>query len=497
MVPFLKGEVSVSFVPLGKIVLLQSLSGTVDCLNTSSDSLINASLMDKWLEEISKHFSFLKNYSTRVVLMGTTLLGLASGMIGTFMLLRKRALIGDVISHATLPGIALAFIIMVAAGGSGKFLPGLLLGGALTGLLGVGWVMLIRLKTRVKEDAALGIVLSVFFGLGIALLGVIQKMSKGSAAGLSSFIYGKTASMLASDARLIALIAFIITLLCICFYKEFKLLCFDKSYAKAQGWPVGILDGLMMLLVIGTTVIGLQSVGLILIIALLVIPPAAARFWTYRLHYTLLISSLLGGLSCAIGVFISALLPRLPTGALIVVIAFFLFFISMLFGKACGVIPRWKKHFHLSQTIAEQHLFRALYECMENTTFSDAASSDEKIEPLGKVSMESLLEMRSWSPLKLACLLKQAKKRGEVDYLGHKTYRLTKKGQERAYRIIRNHRLWELYLITHADVAPGHVDRDADQIEHVLGQKMVQELESLLTENHPDFVLPDSPHPVK
>ncbi|MDE0839605.1 MAG: metal ABC transporter permease, partial [Kiritimatiellae bacterium] len=138
----------------------------------------------------------LQDYNTRVVVIGTVLLGIAAGMIGTFMLLRKRALMGDAVSHATLPGIGIAFLVMAAHGGTGRWLPGLLLGAVISGLIGMGSVLLVRSQSRLKEDAALGIVLSVFFGLGVAILGIIQQLSLGHAAGLESFIYGKTASML-------------------------------------------------------------------------------------------------------------------------------------------------------------------------------------------------------------------------------------------------------------------------------------------------------------
>ena len=130
----------------------------------------------------------LADYNTRVVVLGVLALGLSCGFVGSFMLLRKRALIADTVSHSTLPGIALAFLVMVAAGQDGKWLPGLLLGALLSGLAGMGAVVAVQRFTRVKEDAALGIVLSVFFGFGVSLLGLVQKMSSGSAAGLESFI---------------------------------------------------------------------------------------------------------------------------------------------------------------------------------------------------------------------------------------------------------------------------------------------------------------------
>jgi len=315
-------------------------------------------------EELSAVLT-LRDYNTRIVILGVSLLGIAAGIIGTFMLLRKRALMGDALSHATLPGIGLAFIVMTHWGATGKSLPGLLLGALVFGAIGAGCVLFIRRFTRLKEDAALGIVLSVFFGLGIAILGVIQKMDTGHAAGLESFIYGKTASMLASDAGLTAFAAAIVAVGCTLLFKEFTVLCFDQAYAGSQGWPIVFLDLVMMAMVVMVTVIGLQAVGLILMIALLVIPPAAARFWTDRLPAMLIVSATIGALSGYFGAGLSALVPRLPAGAIIVVVAAAVFGFSMLIGPARGLVWRGLDHARLRRRIGLQHLLRALYERAE------------------------------------------------------------------------------------------------------------------------------------
>lgn len=286
------------------------------------------------------HVLLLRDYNTRLVVLSTAMLGTAAGLIGTFLFLRKRALMGDVLSHATLPGIALAFMVMVALGGDGKNLAGLLAGAALFGLLGVGCVLLIRGLTRLKDDAALGIVLSVFFGLGIALMGLVQDMPQGSAAGLGSFIYGKTASIVRSDLWLIAAMAVSISIACLLLYKEFAILCFDEGFAGAQGWPVHGLDVAMMALATGVTVIGLQAVGLILIIALLIIPPAAARFWTERLGHMMIGSAAIGAAGGWVGASMSALVPRLPAGAIIVVAVAAVFGVSMIVGARRGALVR-------------------------------------------------------------------------------------------------------------------------------------------------------------
>lgn len=430
----------------------------------------------------------LQDYNTRVVVIGVSLLGLAAGLIGCFMLLRERALLGDALSHATLPGIGVAFILMTVLGGSGKSLAGLLLGGTISGVLGVVTILLVVHLTRIKEDAALGIVLSVFFGLGIAVLGLIQNLGAGHAAGLKSFIYGKTASMVFSDAATIAVAAALISLACLLFYKELTLLCFDPGFARAQGWPVLTLDVVLMALVVGVTVIGLQAVGLILMVALLVIPPAAARFWTQHLPTMLLGSALIGAGSGLVGATLSALVPKLPAGAIIVVVAGGFFIVSLVFGPARGILRRALEHRRLTRTVAHQHLLRAVYELSE-------------AQPAGTpphrhaVRFAELLRHRSWSSRQLRRTLRGAMRAGLLTATdGESAYVLTPTGVQAAWRIARNHRLWELYLITHADIAPSHVDRDADEVEHVLAPALMERLEALLSERYPDLAAPPSPH---
>lgn len=442
--------------------------------------------LEQWLRLLT-----LQDYNTRVVLLGALFLGISSGVVGTFMLLRKRALMGDAVSHATLPGIGIAFLVMVHFGGTGKFLPGLLLGGMLSGLLGMGSVLWIRSQTRLKEDAALGIALSVFFGIGVAILVTVQKGSLGHAAGLESFIYGKVASMVASDATLIGVAAILITATCVVLFKEFCVLCFDQDFATAQGWPTMRLDVVMMTLVVAITVIGLQAVGLILMVALLITPAATARFWTHRLKQTVWLAGFIGGLSCLMGAGLSALLPRMPAGAVIVLVGSTFFLVSMMVGKERGVLVRWVQHRRLSSRVGLQHLLRAIYEWVEDV--QPVALREEGVAEVG-IPWQTLLNERTWTSTGLKRLLRRATRDGLVRSFSGSRYALTEQGIPVAMRIVRNHRLWEMYLITYADIAPSHVDRDADMVEHVLGQELVAELEAAMLETYPETVVPPSPH---
>jgi len=276
-------------------------------------------------------------YNAALVGIGAALLGFAAGTAGTFLFLRKRALVSDAVAHATLPGVALAFMVMVWFGGEGRSLVGLLLGSALTawiGLLGVEWM---ARRTRLSEDAAIGAVLSVFFGLGVVLLTVIQTFSRGRQAGLEDFLLGSTAGMLFQDAVIIAGGGAVVVALIWVLRRPMTMVAFDAEFAAATGLNVRRVDLAMMGLVMAVTVIGLKLVGLILIVALLIIPSVTARFWTERADQVLWASGLLGAMAGYVGSAISASAPNLPTGPIIVLVSAAIFTFSLLFAPARGV----------------------------------------------------------------------------------------------------------------------------------------------------------------
>ena len=433
----------------------------------------------------------LKNYNTRLVILSTALLGAVSGLVGSFLLLRKRSLMGDALSHATLPGVGLAFAIMVGLGYSGKAVGGLWLGAIISGILGVAMMLLIVRTTRLQDDVAMGLVLSIFFGAGIAILSIVEKMPTGSAAGLESYIYGKTASILYRDFVLILITAIVGGVICIALLKEFTLLCFDEQFGASQGWPMAKLDIGLLALVTLVTVAGLQSVGLILMIALFIIPAAAARFWVKQLNSMMILSCLIGLVSGWVGGSLSALNSKLPAGAVIVLVAAFFFIMSMFFAPAKGIIPRILRRRALNNKVGEQHVLRALYEILEEDAKEELDEKSElskedafkQVRNIAAARVE-LLEKRSWSPTELNKLLKRATKKGYLENAEGKLLRLTEEGFGNASRITRNHRLWEVYLVTHADIAPSHVDRDADMIEHVLDSDLVSRLEEELKEQY-------------
>ncbi|MGR3502404.1 metal ABC transporter permease [Pseudaestuariivita sp.] len=283
-------------------------------------------------------------YNVTLVTLGATALGMAAGGAGTYLFLRKRALLSDAVSHATLPGVALAFLVMVALGGDGRFLPGLLIGSAVTAALGLVCVSLLTRRTRLTEDAAIGAVLSVFFGFGVVLLTVIQTLPVGRQAGLEGFLLGSTAGMLFADAVLIAAGGALTLGLVALLHRLLTLVAFDPGFAEATGTRTARIDMALMLLVMAVTVVGLKVVGLIMVVALLIIPPVAARFWTDRAGRLALIAGLIGGLAGYLGAALSATAPGLPTGPIIVLVAFALFVLSFLCAPSRGVVAAALRH---------------------------------------------------------------------------------------------------------------------------------------------------------
>ncbi|SFI69088.1 metal ABC transporter permease [Albimonas pacifica] len=307
-------------------------------------------------------------WNASLVALGAGMLGLAAGGAGAFLFLRKRALVSDAASHATLPGVAAAFLVMVAFGGDGRFLPGLMLGSAISAGLGLALVAWITRATRLAEDAAIGAVLSVSFGLGIVLLTVIQIVPAGKAAGLEGFLLGSTAGMLQSEAVTIAVAGAIAAALVFALRRPMTLVAFDPEHAEATGVGVWRTDLAMMGVALLVTVVGLKIVGLVLIVALLIIPPVAARFWTDRVSTLALLATAFGGVAGYVGAAISSIEARLPTGPIIVLAAFAIFAVSFLVSPRRGVLAallrrrRLEARVHLRQGLLALARGEAVYD---------------------------------------------------------------------------------------------------------------------------------------
>jgi manganese/zinc/iron transport system permease protein len=278
------------------------------------------------------------NYTLRTVGLGAAFLGIVNGVLGSFAVLRKQSLLGDAISHAALPGIALAFLLT-----GSKATIVLLLGAAAAGWVGTLLVTNIVKNTRVKYDSALGLVLSVFFGIGLVLLTYIQRMPVASQAGLDTFLFGQAATLLARDVATIGILGSVVLLIVLAVWKEFKLLCFDPDFALSLGFPIRWLDVLLITLLVTSIVIGLQTVGVVLMSAMVVAPAAAARQWTDRLGAMVAISAFFGALAGAGGALVSSLTARLPAGPTIVLCLTAIVLVSLLAAPNRGVVWKWAR----------------------------------------------------------------------------------------------------------------------------------------------------------
>lgn len=275
------------------------------------------------------------DYTFQVVVFGSSILGLLSGVIGSFAVLRKQSLLGDAVSHAALPGICLAFILT-----SNKQMEILLLGALVSGLLATWLITVIVKHSKVKFDSALAMTTAVFFGLGLVLLTSIQKSPNSNQAGLESFIFGQSSTLLERDVRIMFVIGSLILIVVALFWKEFKLLAFDETFASSIGLPVYWMNSLLATLTVIVIVLGLQSVGVILMSALLIGPAVAARQWTNHLSIMVGLAAFFGCLSGIIGTVISSLGQQIPTGPTIVLVISLIVLISILFSPNRGII--WK-----------------------------------------------------------------------------------------------------------------------------------------------------------
>ncbi|ROR23967.1 manganese/zinc/iron transport system permease protein [Mobilisporobacter senegalensis] len=276
-----------------------------------------------------------KDYTFQTVALGSMILGLISGVLGSFAVLRKQSLLGDGVSHAALPGVVMAFVLT-----GSKDTQILLLGALISGLMATLFIISIVKHTRIKFDSALALVMSVFFGCGLVLLTYVQKIPDSNQAGLKRFIFGQASTLLKKDVYFMLICGVILLTFVVLFWKEFKLYIFDPEYAKSLGFPTYKLNLLLSLMIVMTIIIGLQTVGVILMSAMLIAPAVAARQWTNRLWIMVMLSALFGAISGIGGTAASSLAEKLPTGPATVVFISGIVIVSVLFAPGRGIVQK-------------------------------------------------------------------------------------------------------------------------------------------------------------
>lgn len=403
------------------------------------------------------------SFTARNVLLGATMLGALGGMLGSFALLRRQSLLGDALAHAALPGVCLAFLVT----GTKSPLP-LFAGALVAGLLGSLLILATVRWSRIKEDSAIGIVLSVFFGIGIVLLTYIQKLPAGNQSGLDKYLFGQAATLVEDDLKVMAVLGALVLATVLIFYKELKLLAFDPGFGASLGLPMRRLEVLLTLLLVVVVVVGLQTVGVVLIVATLITPAAAARQWTDRLGAMVLLSSGIGALAGVAGSLASAAVPRLPTGPVIVVVSSGVLIVSLLFAPRRGLVQALLRERQVAQRIRRENLLRDIY-----------LQGERKESWESFVSRPHLMGLRGQTGGELARTAQALESSGLVERQGD-DLRLTPEGLRDAEAVVRKHRLWEVYLTRRLELPSDHVHRDAEAMEHALSEEAVADLEEAL-----------------
>ncbi len=413
-------------------------------------------------EVFTEFFSF-RDANVIYVVIGSVILGATAGVVGTFNFLRKRGLVGDAVAHSILPGICLSF--MVTGTKNPLFL--------LIGAIGTGWVALIAIDriagyTKIKTETAIAIVLSVFYGIGILLLTVIQRTGSGAQSGLDKFLFGSAASMTPKDILTFGSLGLLILVTVALLFKELKVLAFDPQHAQASGLPVKTLELILSTLTVLAVAIGMQAVGIVLIAALLITPPSAARGWTDRLIPMFLLSGSIGGFSGVVGAFISYSAPNMPTGPWTVVTLSVVAILTLFLAPRRGVLFRLLKKRNNQRKIRNENILKTLYHLREE------GESREK-----ETSLDALIQAREFGTNELKKGLRDLSRRHRV-IPTEKGWALTQKGEEEGRRIVRLHRLWELYLNKRLRLSADHVHPDAEAIEHIITPEVEKALEQEL-----------------
>ena len=401
--------------------------------------------------------------NVRYVVIRSVILGASSALVGSFAFLRKRALVGDAIAHSVLPGVAAAFMI------SGVKDPLILIVGALIS----GWLSIVMIDgivrtTKLKSDAAIGIVLSVFFGVGILLLTHIQQSGNGAQSGLDSFLFGKAASLTPDDIWVFSSIGSFLVVIIFLFFKAFKIVSFNPDYAQTIGLPVKFIEFLLSTITVLAVAVGIQAVGVVLMAALLITPASGARFWTNKLGKMLFIATTFGVISAFVGSYVSYIAPNMPTGPWVVMILSLLTVASIWFAPKKGMLARLKTRRENQNKILTENILKLFYHLGEKK---------EDFE-VGR-SQEILLENRDFTEVELKKGLLKLKKKNLLRNKKNLWY-ITQSGLSEAKRIIRLHRLWEMYLNQRLKLEPDHVHNDAEAIEHIITADIEKQLEKEL-----------------
>jgi ABC-type Mn2+/Zn2+ transport system permease subunit/Mn-dependent DtxR family transcriptional regulator len=403
-------------------------------------------------------------------LLTATLLGMMCGLLGTFVVMRRISLVGDAVSHAILPGIVLGFIVSTMIGDDRN--PWIIFTCAtIIGLFSMLVVRQILATTRLKADTALGIVLSGFFGIGLFMKrSLIDFMSTSS--GLDNFLFGNLATISDDDLKAILIVATLLIAIVCLLLRPFSLISFDALFAQTIGFPVRLLNLVFYFLLTLTIVVSVRAVGVVLVSSMLIIPAASAFLLTERNSKMMWLSMGFGAMSGLIGCYLSSSVTNanVPNGATMTLIATSIFLTAYLAAPHHGVLAKWLKRRNLEATIRSENTLKAIYKWMEDSPSTEHQVTTQEFVAASR-NTASVVEQT------LRCLNKKNLLHFSDNRL---SFTLTDSGLQRGMEIVRNHRLWELYLTRQADYENDHVHDDAELIEHLLDEDTVKKLEAEL-----------------
>lgn len=405
---------------------------------------------------IDNFLYFFTDSVAQKVILGVAIIGIVSGVVGTYSFLRKKTLIADAISHSVLPGVCVGFMF------AGTKDPILLMVGALVfGWLSVWVIEYVTRTTKLSEDTAIAMVSTFFFAVGSVLLSLISKTQNAEQTGLKNFLFGKAATMTSFDIQVFVIVSIVIICIVLFFFKPFQLVSFNVEFAKSIGIKVVRIEFLLSTLTVLTVAIGIQAVGVVLMSALLIAPAAAARYWTNKLGKMILISALLGMFSGIFGVMFSTVKENMPTGPWIVFVLFLFTLLTLLFAPKKGWFSIRKRNKNNSRKIADENSLKVIYQLKE-----DGKQAIFVSDFLEKRKMDTTVLGKSLSRLVKNDWLKENENK----------FQLTEKGESEAARIVRSHRLWELYLTKRMNFKEDHIHGTAETIEHLITPEIEKEL---------------------
>ncbi|MDA0343180.1 MAG: metal ABC transporter permease [Verrucomicrobia bacterium] len=421
-------------------------------------------------------FLSFQDPSLRVMVLGVLLMGLNCGLMGGYIVTRRLSMFGDTLSHAVLPGIAVGYSLTQS-----KNNWALMLGATFSGFAGVWFISFLSRHTKIKTDSAMAIVLSGFYALGICLIAYLQKSDGGGVANLENYLFGSIVGF--SQGDLLPIVCSLILVLgtFVLFSKELLATGFDPSFARSIGLPVGLLEFSLSALLTFCIVSSLQIIGVVLVSALLIIPAATAALITIRMDKLLLLSGVLGAVSGFTGCFISFLKNGLPVGPVITLCSASIFLTILWLHPSQGRVCLWARSFKRNQKIRLENTLKACYQVLEELSFLEESFPQSLLgkrrgKSSGEIEREiDALVRHGYATRVLSVGQKQS------DLPPETMITLTPSGWELACKMIRNHRLWELYLTQEASYAADHVHDDAEKIEHIIGEKTIRQLERILS----------------